>query len=399
MPDDKKKDRSKRRHEITFAGLIFIGVTCFVMIAAINTGTNLLFLAFGLMFGGLLVAGCVSWLMLRKIEVRRVMNDHAVAGEPLEFHYLLTNRKKRWPSFAIRVTEARTDGELERVPEGCAFHLAPGQSITAMTQLLAPTRGLIQLNEIRLTCAFPFGFLTHAKHILRAQSIVIYPRIGVLNRQLALRYRDAINTGTMTSNVRGGNDEFYGLREYRAGDNIHAIHWKRTACTGEIMIREMTSNAPPQMVVVLNLRAAAKSAEGAAEVERAIELAASLVCYGWMENFAVGLAIAGLPDEQAPIPLMGRESRQRLLYRLAVLKPAEIEADRAIPMPNRLGSRAEWMIVTLHRADEVRDLVPAGTRSTTLALDDPGSANWVHFLTNAETRRILREPAPTVPSV
>lgn len=414
------------RHLITFAGVIFIGITAFVMIAAINSQTNLLFWAFGLMLGGLIVSGSLSSTMLRKVDVRRVMSDHAIVAEPLEFHYLLTNRKRSWPSFAIQVTEAKTAGELAKTPEGYAFHMAPGQTITAMTQLIAARRGLITLNEIRLTCSFPFGFLTGARHILRPQSIVIYPRIGVLSRKLALQYRQATSSGSMTSNVRGGNDEFYGLREYRAGDNIHAIHWKRTARTGELMIREMASNAPPQMVIVLNLRAWNSDAGdrgGAPAVSRAsrphrqlesdlvspdlnqpplapdplenaIELAASLVCYGALENFAVGLALPGLPNESIPIPLMGREARQRHLYRLAVLNPADIRPDRAFPMPNRLGRRAEWIIVTLRRSDNLRDLIPPGASHTTLALDDPDFPNWLHFLSTSETRRLLREPPP-----
>ena len=78
--------------------------------------------------------------------------------------------------------------------------------------------------------------------------MIVYPRIGMLNRHLALEYRVAVESGAMTSNRRGGNDEFYGVREYRAGDNIRSIHWRSTARRGNFMIKEMAANAPPQLI-------------------------------------------------------------------------------------------------------------------------------------------------------
>ena len=47
----------------------------------------------------------------------------------------------------------------------------------------------------------------------------------------------------------------------------------------------------------------------------------SLLCYGFLENFAVGLAIAGQKTDMPPVPQMGREARARLLHQLAILNP------------------------------------------------------------------------------
>ncbi len=401
---------SRRKREVTFAGIIFISITFFVMIAAMNSQNNLLFWAFGLMLGGIVIAYVGSWAMLRRLDVRRSLADYAVSGQPLQLQYILTNRKHRLPCFAIGITETRPLGPITRFPSAFALHLAPGQTVTVMSQLVPAQRGLITLPEIRLSCSFPFGFLRHAVLVPRPQSVVVYPRIGVLNRRLALRYREAVTTGTMTSNIRGGCDEFYGLREYRPGDNVRSIHWKYTARTGEIMVRELTSNAPPQMVIVLNLRNWRTLPDGAALAERAIELAASLVCYGSVENFAVALAIAGDPDETVPVPVMGRESRRRHLHHLAVLDRERIEPTRGLRKPGRVTSRAEWLYVTLARTDDLRDLKPAtagargddgsatgggpgafGNLGTVLAVDDPDSANWLHFLTHTDAHRLLRE--------
>jgi uncharacterized protein (DUF58 family) len=232
--------------------------------------------------------------------------------------------------------------------------------------------------------------------------MLVYPRIGILNRHLALEYRESIESGAMTSNRRGGADEFYGVREYRPGDNIRAIHWRSSARRGELMIREMAANAPPQLILVLNLRQWKKRTPPNLDaVERAIELAASLICYGFLENFAVGLAIAGLPGVVAsPSPQMGRDARGRLLRQLALIDVMQIKPDEGIEFPNRIAGRAEWIIVTLHADDITRDLLPPGNPAhrdivgghrTVLAVDAPDAATWVRFLSPEETLRILRQ--------
>jgi len=389
--------QGRRRHEVTLAGFIFMGITLFVMIAAINSQTNILFLAFGLMLGGLVVSGLLSWVSLRNVEIKRIMSDHVVAGEPAEIHYLLTNNKRRWPCFAVRITEVKASSALAQVPDGYCLHIPAKRTATVVTRLLANRRGAITLSDIRVTCSFPFGFLNHAIHLHMPEQLVVYPRIGMLNRHLALRYREAIESGAMTSNVRGGNDEFYGLREYRSGDNIRSIHWRSTARTNQLMIREMAANAPPQVIVVLNLRTVKDIpdlAERSATVERGIELAASLVCYGFLENFAVALAIAGVDTQTPPAPQMGREARAHLLRRLAILDVDKIDSDAGLAIPNRLVGRAEWIIVTPSQSDNFRDLIPSSpaTSHTLLPLNAPGSDSWLHFLTGQDTLRILREP-------
>ena len=254
------------------------------------------------------------------MDARRVMTDHVVAGEPAIIQYQLTNKKRFWPCFAVRLLEHGVDATLTEIPQGYTLHIAPGKTATVMTRLVADHRGLIHLSDICLVCSFPFGFVKRTLLLHRPEELVVYPRIGTLNRHLALHCRDSAESGTMTSSVRRGNDEFYGLREYRAGDNIRSIHWRSTARTGQLTIREMAANAPPQLIVVLDLRhwhedpAALVNPDspdhaggGGGKIERAIELAATVLCYAFLENFAAALAVAGSGTDIPPIPQMGRE--------------------------------------------------------------------------------------------
>ena len=394
---------------LTRGGVILLAMAAFVYVAAMSSGTNLLYLVFGVLIGALVISVPAASWSLGRIVIRRDFSSHVVAGEPSDITYHLSSQKRHWPTMALHFREFHAD--LAQTPRGFILHLPAGASdpATFATRLTARRRGLLQLDTLEISTTFPFGFLRRTRRLHVPQEIAVYPRIGLLNRHLALQYRESVDSGAMTSNRRGGHDEFYGVREYRPGDNVRAIHWRSTARTVDLMIREMAANAPPQLVVVLNLRTWRQHADGRDLAERAIELAASLVCYGFFENFAVGLAVAGLAEGALPpVPRMGHDARALLLRQLALLNLDEIQADVGINFPNRIAGRAEWVIVTLGGNDPTRDLllpgspptaaVPGGggggggsSHRTVLALDAPDAATWVQFLSPEETLRILRE--------
>ena len=145
-----------RNHRITRSGLMFLGITAFVFLAAANSGTNLLFLALGLMVGGFVVAAALSRLTLSKLDVRRIITDHIVAGEPADLQYQITNRKRRWPCFAIHITEVMpATPTLANVHQAYALHIPPTRSVTVPATLLATRRGLIRFARFASRAPFP----------------------------------------------------------------------------------------------------------------------------------------------------------------------------------------------------------------------------------------------------
>jgi uncharacterized protein (DUF58 family) len=413
----------QRRFEITLAGLVFVAVALFVLLATINSQSNLLFFAWGLMLGSLLVSALIGAVMLRGVSAQRQTSDHAEAGQPTEVQYEITNSKHRWPCFALHLTEAFFHGRLDIVPEGYCLHVGPGQTARVVAYLQAPERGIVELQDLRFSCAFPFGFLRRAIHLLRPQRIVIYPRIGSVSRELALRCRQVATGGLNSTELRGGQDEFFGLRDYRPGDSVRSIHWRRTARTGEIKVREMTSDAPPRLMIVLNLRNWRAYTDGRSRAERAIELAAALVCHGFQVDYSVGLCIAG---QQYQPPRSGREQRAALLEALALVNLAHCQEAGLSSEPSELriatdqasgdatfsglGPRdhgACWLVVTLGQSDRISDIVPGATPgreagpgsaglagALVLALDAPDSAGWIHFATS---ERRAAAPVTTTP--
>ena len=379
-----RKHRHMTYYELTFTGFVFAGVTCFVLIAALNSQNNILFWALGIVLGTLLISAVLGDLLLRRLEVTRSVGEHAVAGEPMEVHYRLVNHKILWPSCAIRITEARFLGAVSVIPEGYCLHLGPGQSTLVMTHLVPTHRGIIELREQRVCCSFPFGFLNRAVHVRALRRITVYPRIGMLNRELLARSRTFSSGGSTTSPRRGGSDEFFGLREYQSGDSIRSIHWRRSAHTGQLMVKEMTTDTPPTIVVTLDLRHWATVPNGPALAERAIELAAAWMCRGLMDHFSVGLQIAGYSLPTPTVITAGRSQRQILLESLATIDLAAIKPtapDAVSPQEDRTAREAEYVVITLTEKTASLDMVPTGCNYTLLCMDDPDSQYWLYFPT------------------
>jgi len=293
----------------------------------------------------------------------------------VEVRYQLSNGNRRWPCFAVHVTEYAPKGVFAAAPHGYCLHLSARQSTTVRAHLVPAQRGRLRLQRAVVSCAFPFGLVRRVVQLERAADITVYPRVGALNRDLILRCRQAAGEGPIASQTRGGNDEFYGLRDYRAGDNVKAIHWRRTARTGQLMVREMTHAAPPQMIVAIDLRGW-KEIEGGMEVaNRALELAAALVCHGIVENYAIGLRIAGGQDISEPH--MGRESRDRLLTAIAMVDLETLGDATSPPIGGQ--SAAEWVVVTLRGENTAEDVVPPGATCTRLPMDHAAAGTWVVF--------------------
>ncbi|MGC8623987.1 MAG: DUF58 domain-containing protein [Phycisphaerae bacterium] len=377
-----RKHRHMTYYELTFTGFVFVGVACFVLIAAFNSQNNVLFWALGIVLGTMLVSAILGDLLLRRLQVQRSVGQYAVAGEPMEVHYRLVNQKILWPSCAIRITEARFLGAISVVPEGYCLHLAPRQSTLVLTHLVPTHRGVIELREQRICCSFPFGFLNRAVHVRALRRIVVFPRIGMLNRELLARSRTFASGGSTSTPRRGGSDEFFGLREYQSGDSIRSIHWRRSAHTGQLMVREMTTDTPPTIVVALDLRHWANVPNGPELAERAIELAAAWICRGLMDHFSVGLQICGYSLPTPTLITAGRSQRQILLEALATIDLAAIKPGQtmASPLPpDRAARKAEYIVITLSEKNATPDMVPGGCEYTLLAIEDPESQYWVYF--------------------
>ena len=212
----------------------------------------------------------------------------------------------------------------------------------------------MDFDQIVVSTTFPFNVIRKAVIFIQPQQALIYPHLYRINRRLLNRLSNVEVAGRHQTDRRGGYEEFYGLREYRPGDSLKMIDWRRSAKAGEMVAREMTKPAPPRMMVLLDLSEPEPDHEAAAGLirksrrkrnspaeesrltahqlreEQSISLAASLICDGYLHGYQVGLAVKGPPCPIYP-PHHSLPHRARLFETLARLVPARRDLKPTLP--------------------------------------------------------------------
>ena len=299
-------------------GLVYFAMMLFMGLAAVNTQANLLFGVFGLMVGILLVSGVISRLVLRKLRVRRILPDHGVVGRMMPVSYEFRNDKRYWPSLSVGVAEIDGAEGFRTQPQAYLLHAAPGTAATVPAELFPRRRGLHRLDRYQISTSFPFGFVKRATNRRDADAVLVLPPMGQVSPRLLALCRSAENTGASMRPRPGGADEFYGVREFRSGENPRLIYWKRSARTGVLVSREMTQVSPPRLLLAVDTFASDRTPEEHARIERAIAMAGSLASMALDQELPVGL-VAWSGHWAALNPDRGKRHRDDLLSVLARL--------------------------------------------------------------------------------
>jgi uncharacterized protein (DUF58 family) len=170
-------------------------------------------------------------------------------------------------------------------------------------------RGRQRLGGARVTTRFPFGLFRKAGRVRLDDEVLVFPAVGPLSS--ALRRALAVG-GPRAVPRRGRGHDLYNLRDYRSGDDPRLIHWRSSAKTGTLTVRELQADASRDTLIVLAVVGA-----DAGRVERGLAEAASLAVHLLREGGRVALAGPGVH-----VPLgRGRAHRRRLLTVLALWEP------------------------------------------------------------------------------
>ena len=223
----------------TKEGLMFVALGLFVGFAAINTGNNLLYLTFGIMMSFVVASGVLSMINLSRIDVRLRPPGDVFALTPAALGFSLTNGKPVIPSYSLNI---EIDGKKAFIP-----YLPPGVEARASLRHVFPGRGWNSVPEARLTTRFPFGFFTKwIKIDIGNEKLLVFPKIGPAEEDTgAFRERP----GDTESDKSGFGHDLRSIKEFLPGDNPRLIHWRTTAKTGRLMVREMEDEESREAVI------------------------------------------------------------------------------------------------------------------------------------------------------
>jgi uncharacterized protein (DUF58 family) len=323
--------RKKPRWDFSVTGLVYCAMMMLMGLAAINGQANLLFGVFGLMIGVLLVSGVICRMVLSRLRLTRTLPEYCVVGRPTTLMYHFKNHKRIWPSLSATLAELEGTEAFETQPVAYMLHAAAQMTASVPVEVMPKRRGRHVLGAYQLSTSFPFGFIKRAVVHSEPDAVLVCPALGKVSKQLLSLCRSDQRADAPIKARRGGEDEFYGVKEHRTGDNPRWIYWRRSARTpGLLVSKEMTQVAPPRLVLLVDTYLQRISPPEQAAVEKALAMAASLASQALDDGLSVGLCAWNGDDWTVLTPQQGKRQLRDLLATLARLPPNTVADSAAL---------------------------------------------------------------------
>ena len=191
-----------------------------------------------------------------------------VVGERAAGRVRFTNRTGR-RTLAVEV-------ELPVGRAVAAFHaptLAPGEGSEELFVIPAERRGVIGVGPATTVRGDPLGLVRRRAPGGGATELIVHPITVPLPSFGAGALRDL--EGLTTKEVSASDLAFHSLREYAPGDDLRFVHWRSSARTGRLQVRQFNDTRRSSLTVVIDTRSAAYG--DPEEFEIALQVAGSLV--------------------------------------------------------------------------------------------------------------------------
>ncbi|PYU11316.1 MAG: hypothetical protein DMG37_17340, partial [Acidobacteria bacterium] len=140
----------------------------------------------------------------------------------------------------------------------------------------------------------------------------------------------------LESITKGRGQDLYALRDYVHTDSARLVHWKATARSGSLMVREFTREEDSRVLLVLDPHSAAvePSAANSASTqppiserfERAVALCANIAWHFYQANSMVQFRSVGFDVPLAP----AERNIFAILGHLAAVQPLPIDSEQRL---------------------------------------------------------------------
>jgi uncharacterized protein (DUF58 family) len=192
--------------------------------------------------------------------------------------------------------------------------LAPGERTEELFSIPTQRRGVVEVGPVSIVRGDPLGLFERAHRRDDPVDLFVHPQTVLFDGQSLGFLRDL--EGLPAADLSRDDVSFHALNEYQPGDDLRHVHWRSTARTGVMMVRQYEETRRSHFV---------------------IGLSTSNADYASTEDFELGISAAGsiglraLRDSQrVDVRVQGRELRagsgKQLLDSLAALensKPRE----------------------------------------------------------------------------
>jgi uncharacterized protein (DUF58 family) len=285
--------------------------------------------------GGVAAVGAgLLWTLRRpKLLVQREITPAKVArGEAAVAMLRVTNTGRRRHD-ALEAHDTCRDIAIDvDVPP-----LARDATNTVSYRLPTRRRGETPVGPLRLDRSDPFGLARRTTSYGTPDLLLVRPRTVPLQPLNSGRQRHLDGSAARSPS---GTITFNGVRDYVIGDDLRHIHWRSTARTGTLMVKELVDVSLPYTTAILDTRPG--SYAGDDEFELAVDAAASVAWSAARRRFPVRLFTGAGELLHAK---GGAEEAEEVLDRLALVE-RDPDADGPADAVRRSGSGGSLVLVS-----------------------------------------------------
>ena len=176
-----------------------------------------------------------TWLSLRGIALRRTTRTRRSQVGRVFAESFAVRKAGLLPKLWLEIRDH------SNLPSHYASYIVPallgGREYTWEVETVCVARGEFQLGPLTVICGDPFGLFRWPRRVGATDRLLVYPMTVELDRVILpvgfLSGGDAQRqlTHQVTTNASS-------IRDYVPGDSINRIHWRSTARTGDIMVKE-----------------------------------------------------------------------------------------------------------------------------------------------------------------
>lgn len=167
--------------------------------------------------------------------------------------------------------------------------LAPGDEAEELFAIPTQKRGVVKVGPVSVVRGDPLGLFERAHRRDDPVDLFVHPRTVLFDGQSLGYLRDL--EGLPAADLSRDDVSFHALLEYQPGDDLRHVHWRSTARTGTMMVRQYEETRRSHFVIGLS-RSVAEYAT-AEDFELAISAAGSIALRALRDSQRVDMRVQG----------------------------------------------------------------------------------------------------------
>jgi len=218
-------------------------------VLSVRTPIRILTLTLAAMFAIDLFFGL---LFRPRLRIRRDAPPRIRAGSEADIIYELVNRR-RLPALDVEMDSYFRDKGLEFISGPAAVNMIPARGLQELkTRITARRRGLYTLPQPIADSRFPMALFKWSCRDGHRQKLHVYPAFHPLFELDLPVGRKFQREGTSKVSKVGESLDFAGCRDFRTGDDPRHIHWRSTARTGRLVVKEYQEEYLSRVAVIID---------------------------------------------------------------------------------------------------------------------------------------------------